>query len=160
MLYANRPILSRLSSRFKLLENGLSIPNPVVMASQIIPVTSIDELLTDLKIVTDTIAVTSTGSKNSSVTVVPAGKRWRLRSFQATLASGTFTMSAIILQDYGGVYCYVYSVTPSVTVILIGPNYWNQQRLDQQWTISVLVDTKAVNGTVEIRMAYEEEDAY
>lgn len=145
--------LARLTNRYSLVP---SQSYGVDLLPLIIPVTQLDELVRTPQGGTDTISITSAGTKDG--TVVPSGKRWRLHMISAILASGTWTMSQVGIQD----------VSKSVTPILVHQTgqtalLWTTGHpvtLDEGDKIRVVVDGYTSTGDLSLRYWYSEEDAY
>lgn len=152
----NARALSRLFSRFKLQE---SEPEDFNLIEKVSPVTNIDELLrvTNLPAAILT-SVTAVGVYYPFA--VPAGKRWRLRGFQATKSTGTWTIDAILLDDGTGAVnlnAKLYS-----TAVTNAQTLFDGQEiiLEPGWKVGVNVDTYSVTGNMQSKILYEEEDAY
>lgn len=154
--WVTKSVLNRLRSRF-LLSDNLTVPDPLLLYKTIMPVTSVDEVLrTNLIGLNAAVGVTATGEL--IVATVPKGKLWRLFGYYLTPVAGTWTVNTIKLVNVAG---------SQVLLDLYSPSSASGYKLlpqpvpaEEDWTIVVNVDTKAVNGSFNFSYIYQEEDIF
>ncbi len=153
--FSDIPIIDRLGDRFKLTD-APNIRRPVRLSNFIQPITNVDDLIRAGTIENLTFNVTAVGEV--VVMTVPALTRRHPKALYLALASGTFTMSD--LNIYNGTPGVTLVHQASFTYIVISSEKLNGQVWEPGWTLSVYVDSKAVNGTGYFKALFEDEYAY
>ncbi len=152
-LYVGKVIQDRLWRRFKLSYNQ-ELPDPLLFEKYILPVSNIDDLLIDIKLEIETIAISGTGSV--PIYTCPKGKRAILKVAYFQQDGGTWTATSFHISD--GVSSPTIDRFTAATSRVV-PMY-QALPLKEDWTVRVYINSFTGAGNLTGGVIVEEEDAY
>ena len=152
--FVNETIKNRLVDRFELSEYAKE-NTPWYMSKVILPVTSMDDLLSTVHFQTTNTDLTAAAGTYVPIFTVPKGKRWKLLGYHKGITIATSRVRMKPNADDAG---FAYKLTPSITA------EENQKGLntpmEEDGTIGMQTTGNGGDAAVNFEIIYTEEDAF
>jgi len=156
ILWVQKEYLADLIKRLDLASEAIK-PDQLAVLPVVLPVTALDDSFRAGPSITPQLgggAVSVTGTGSKTLITIPAGKKRKLLSVYASVASGSFTISVIGLSD--GTYLHPLISVLSPTVVLTDKFDGGQIVAPAGWTIQVNVAAYTSTGNLILTYLYEE----
>lgn len=147
----SKPIVAKLGKKFGVRQ---SASEQLETGNVLIPVTIADSLVTDTRIVSQTVAYTIPTTLTSHV--VPSGKRWRFVAYSCYLASGTATFDQVTIGTSTS-QIILFRQTAAATLNYVAPT---DIYLTEGQFIGFNMAAVTGAGNANCTLLYEEEDIY
>ncbi len=147
-----KPIVAKLSKKFQVRQFATE---QLETGAIITPITNVDNLVIDTKILSAIVAVSTPGTVYTSH-VVPLGKRWRIVAINIYVASGTFTFDQFVIGTPTA-QVPIYRQTAAATLTT---QTTTDIKLTEGQFIGFNVPAVTGAGNANATLMYEEEDAY
>lgn len=147
-------LIDRLINKFKLVR---STDEEFQLSETVVPITSMDTLISESKGRIDTTAVSATGWY--LMETVPANKKWIIHTIKARVSSGTFTYGNIGIEKATASSAQI-SIKDGTTATSLLYETTSNLILEAGDKIYFYVDGYTGAGNAQIQMWYQESDAY